>query len=146
MSMEIKEILNPKGWLIGLGAFLLVFSIGGILNPESVAEMAWGKDVVITDQIIAYEAMWALHMLPIGILAIATAIFTKGETLAKMAMTSSASFVVIVGGGMGYFTNKYDYSTEGTMALVMPLIVMSAAILMGVAGYLHKDGPDTSTE
>ena len=144
--MEIKEILNQKGWLIGLGAFLLVFSIGGILNPESVAEMAWGKDVVITDQIIAYEAMWALHMLPIGILAIATAIFTKGETLAKMAMTSSASFVVIVGGGMGYFTNKYDYSTEGTMALVMPLIVMSAAILMGVAGYLHKDGPDTSEE
>lgn len=144
--MEIKEILNPKGWLIGLGAFLLVFSIGGILNPESVAEMAWGKDVVITDQIIAYEAMWALHMLPIGILAIATAIFTKGETLAKMAMTSSASFVVIVGGGMGYFTNKYDYSTEGTMALVMPLVVMSAAILMGVAGYLHKDAPDTSEE
>ena len=57
--MEIKEILNPKGWLIGLGTFLLVFSIGGILNPESVAEMAWGKDVVITDQIIAYEAMVA---------------------------------------------------------------------------------------
>ena len=90
--------------------------------------------------------MWALHMLPIGILAIATAIFTKGETLAKMAMTSSASFVVIVGGGMGYFTNKYDYSTEGTMALVMPLVVMSAAILMGVAGYLHKDGPETTED
>ena len=96
-----------------------------------------GDDVEITDEILAYESMWALHMIPFGILAITTAIVVKGEALAKLAMTASASMVLIVGGGMMYFTNHYGYSTEGTMAIVMPLVVMGAAILMGVGGYLH---------
>ena len=135
--MEINKILNPKGWLIGLGVFLLLFSVGGVMDPESVAEMSWGEDVEITDEILAYESMWALHMIPLGIMAITTAIFVKGEALAKLAITASASIVLIVGGGMMYFTNHYDYSTEGTMAVVMPLVVMSAVILMGVSGYLH---------
>ena len=107
------------------------------MDPESVAEMSWGDDVEITDEILAYESMWALHMIPFGILAITTAIVVKGEALAKLAMTASASMVLIVGGGMMYFTNHYGYSTEGTMAIVMPLVVMGAAILMGVGGYLH---------
>ena len=135
--MEINKILNPKGWLIGLGVFLLLFSVGGVMDPESVAEMSWGDDVEITDEILAYESMWALHIIPLGIMAITTAIVVKGEALAKLAITASASLVLIVGGGMMYFTNHYDYSTEGTMAVVMPLVVMSAVILMGVSGYLH---------
>ena len=135
--MEINKILNPKGWLIGLGVFLLLFSVGGVMDPESVAEMSWGDDVEITDEILAYESMWALHMIPLGIMAITTAIVVKGEALAKLAITASASIVLIVGGGMMYLTNHYDYSTEGTMAVVMPLVVMSAVILMGVSGYLQ---------
>ena len=135
--MEINKILNPKGWLIGLGVFVLLFSVGGVMDPESVAEMSWGDDVEITDEILAYESMWALHMIPFGILAITTALVVKGEALAKLAMTASASMVLIVGGGMMYFTNHYGYSTEGTMAIVMPLVVMGATIAMGVGGYLH---------
>ena len=135
--MEINKILNPKGWLIGLGVFVLLFSVGGVMDPESVAEMSWGDDVEITDEILAYESMWALHMIPFGILAITTAIVVKGEALAKLAITASASMVLVVGGGMMYFTNHYGYSNEGTMAVVMPLVVMSAVILMGVSGYLQ---------
>jgi len=135
--MEINKILNPKGWLIGLGVFVLLFSVGGVMDPESVAEMSWGDDVEITDEILAYESMWALHMIPFGILAITTAIVVKGEALAKLAITASASMVLVVGGGMMYFTNHYGYSNEGTMAVVMPLAVMGAVILMGVGGYLH---------
>ena len=137
--MDMKEVLNPKGWLIGLGAFILLFATMGVLDSESVAEMAWGKDVAVTEQMIAYEAMWGLHMIPIGILAISTALFVKGEALAKMAMISSASMTLIVGGGMMYFTRKYEYSTEGTMAVVMPLIVISATIAMGIGGYLNRE-------
>jgi len=135
--MEINKILNPKGWLIGLGVFVLLFSVGGVMDPESVAEMSWGDDVEITDEILAYESMWALHMIPFGILAITTAIVVKGEALAKLAITASASMVLVVGGGMMYFTNHYGYSNEGTMAVVMPLAVMGAVILMGVGGYLR---------
>ena len=135
--MEINKILNPKGWLIGLGVFVLLFATSGVLDPESVAEMSWGDDVEITDEILAYESMWALHMIPFGILAITTALVVKGEALAKLAITASASMVLIVGGGMMYFTNHYNYSNEGTMAIVMPLVVMGATIAMGVGGYLH---------
>ena len=135
--MEIDKILNPKGWLIGLGVFVLLFSVGGVVDPESVAEMSWGEDVEITDEILAYESMWALHMIPFGILAITTAIVVKGEALAKLAITASASMVLVVGGGMMYFTNHYGYSNEGTVAMVLPLVVMLAVVLLGVSGYLH---------
>ena len=135
--MEINKILNPKGWLIGLGVFILLFSVSGVMDPESVAEMSWGEDVEITDEILAYESMWALHMIPFGILAITTAIVVKGEALAKLAITASASMVLVVGGGMMYFTNHYGYSNEGTVAMVLPLVVMSAVVLLGVSGYLH---------
>jgi hypothetical protein len=140
LDMEINKILNPKGWLIGLGVFVLLFSVSGVMDPESVAEMSWGEDVEITDEMLAYESMWALHMIPFGILAITTALVVKGESLAKLAMTASASMVLIVGGGMMYFTNHYGYSNEGTLAIVMPLVVMGATIAMGVGGYLsYKD-------
>lgn len=135
--MEINKILNPKGWLIGLGVLILFFSLAGVLNPETVAEESWGDDVEITDEMIAYEAMWALHMIPLGILAITTALVVKGQALAKMAITASASIVLIVGGGMMYFTNHYGYSNDGTAATVIPLVVMGLVILLGVAGYLH---------
>ena len=83
--MEINKILNPKGWLIGLGALVLLLSVGGVMDPESVAEMSWGEDAEITDEILAYESMWALHMIPFGILAITTGLVVKGEELAKLA-------------------------------------------------------------
>ena len=135
--MEIDKILNPKGWLIGLGVFVLLFSVSGVMDPESVAEMSWGEDAEITDEMLAYESMWALHMIPFGILAITTALVVKGEALAKLAITASASVVLIIGGGMMYFTNHYGYSNEGTLAIVLPLVIMVATIAMGIGGYLN---------
>tara|TARA_B100000212_G_scaffold206347_1_gene155692 strand:- start:98 stop:532 length:435 start_codon:yes stop_codon:yes gene_type:complete len=135
--MEINKILNPKGWLIGLGVFVLLFSVSGVMDPESVAEMGWGEDAEITDEMLAYESMWALHMIPFGILAITTALVVKGEALAKLAITASASVVLIIGGGMMYFTNHYGYSNEGTLAIVLPLVIVVATIAMGIGGYLH---------
>ena len=99
--------------------------------------MGWGEDAEITDEMLAYESMWALHMIPFGILAITTALVVKGEALAKLAITASASVVLIIGGGMMYFTNHYGYSNEGTLAIVLPLVIMVATIAMGIGGYLH---------
>lgn len=141
--MDIKEILNPKGWLIGLGVVVLLLGTMNVFTAEEVAEMGWGEDnVAAHDE--AYEQMWGLHMIPYGILAIATGLFVKGKALSQMAMTASGAIVVIIGGGMMWLTNKHEYSNEGTAALVIPLIIMGVTILMGVAGYLHMD--DTSEE
>tara|TARA_B100001559_G_scaffold309273_1_gene303320 strand:- start:427 stop:858 length:432 start_codon:yes stop_codon:yes gene_type:complete len=136
--MDIKEILNPKGWLIGLGVVVLLLGTMNVFTAEEVAEMGWGEDnVAAHDE--AYEQMWGLHMIPYGILAIATGLFVKGKALSQMAMTASGAIVVIVGGGMMWLTNKHEYSNDGTAALVIPLIIMGVTILMGVAGYLHMD-------
>ena len=136
--MDVKEILNPKGWLIGLGVVVLLLGTMNVFTAEEVAEMGWGEDnVAAHDE--AYEQMWGLHMIPYGILAIATGLFVKGKALSQMAMTASGAMVVIVGGGMMWLTNKHEYSNDGTAALVIPLIIMGVTILMGVAGYLHMD-------
>lgn len=136
--MDVKKILNPKGWLIGLGVVVLLLGTMNVFTAEEVAEMGWGEDnVAAHDE--AYEQMWGLHMIPYGILAIATGLFVKGKALSQMAMTASGAMVVIVGGGMMWLTNKHEYGNDGTAALVIPLIIMGVTILMGVAGYLHMD-------
>lgn len=141
--MDVKKILNPKGWLIGLGVVVLLLGTMNVFTAEEVAEMGWGEDnVAAHDE--AYEQMWGLHMIPYGILAIATGLFVKGKALSQMAMTASGAMVVIVGGGMMWLTNKHEYGNDGTAALVIPLIIMGVTILMGVAGYLHMD--DTAEE
>ena len=40
--MGMKEILNPKGWMIGLGVIVILAALGNIAGAETVAEDAWG--------------------------------------------------------------------------------------------------------
>jgi len=136
--MEIKEILNPKGWMIGLGVIVILAALGNIAGAESVAEQGWGEDNIMGNE-AAYEEMWGLHLIPLGAMAIATGLFVKGQALSQMAMTASAAIVVIIGGGMGFMTQRHDYGTGGGAATIIPLIMLSLVILLGVSGYMHKD-------
>ncbi len=142
-SMDIKKILNPKGWLIGLGILVILLAAGNILGSEDVAETSWGEDNIKGNE-AAYEEMWALHLIPLGIMAITTGLFVKGKALSQMAMAASGSIVVVIGGGMGFMTQKHDYGTSGGAATIIPLIVMLLVILLGVAGYIHKDEAEES--
>jgi len=54
--MEMKEILNPKGWMIGLGVIVILAALGNIVGAESVAEDAWGEDNIMGNE-AAYEEM-----------------------------------------------------------------------------------------
>ena len=96
--MDMKEILDPKKLMIATGVMVVIISCIGIANGEQWAEWAW-DDEPIGEHDAAYEQMWALHMLPIGLFAIGTGLFVTGKPLAQMAMLSSASVLVIVGGG-----------------------------------------------
>tara|TARA_Y100001933_G_scaffold256733_1_gene301801 strand:- start:37 stop:162 length:126 start_codon:yes stop_codon:yes gene_type:complete len=40
--MEIKEILNPKGWLIGMGIVVMLLGTANVFTAADVAEMGWG--------------------------------------------------------------------------------------------------------
>ena len=143
--MEIKEILNPKGWLIGLGILVILLAAGNIVGSEDVAETSWGEDNIKGNE-AAYEEMWALHLIPLGIMAITTGLIVKGKALSQMAMAASGSIIVIIGGGMGFMTQRHDYGTSGGAATLIPLIVMLLVILLGVAGYMHKDDSEEAID
>ena len=143
--MEIKEILNPKGWLIGLGILVILLAAGNIVGSEDVAETSWGEDNIKGNE-AAYEEMWALHLIPLGIMAITTGLIVKGKALSQMAMAASGSIIVIIGGGMGFMTQRHDYGTSGGAATLIPLIVMLLVILLGVAGYMHKDDSEEASD
>ena len=63
--MEVKEILNPKGWMIGLGVIVILAALGNIAGAETVAEDAWGEDNIMGNE-AAYEEMWGLHLIPVS--------------------------------------------------------------------------------
>ena len=143
--MDAKKILNPKGWLIGLGILVILLASGNIAGSEEIAETSWGKDNIKGNE-AAYEEMWALHLIPLGIMAITTGLLVKGKALSQIAMTASGTIVVVIGGGMGFMTQRHDYGTSGGAATLVPLIVMLLVILLGVAGYMHKEDPEESGE
>ena len=143
--MDAKKILNPKGWLIGLGILVILLASGNIAESEEIAETSWGKDNIKGNE-AAYEEMWALHLIPLGIMAITTGLIVKGKALSQIAMAASGTVVVVIGGGMGFMTQRHDYGTSGGLATLIPLIVMLLVILLGVAGYMHKDDAEESGE
>ena len=143
--MDAKKILNPKGWLIGLGILVILLASGNIAGSEEIAETSWGKDNIKGNE-AAYEEMWALHLIPLGIMAITTGLVVKGKALSQIAMAASGTIVVVIGGGMGFMTQRHDYGTSGGAATLIPLIVMLLVILLGVAGYMHKDDAEESGE
>ena len=143
--MYAKKILNPKGWLIGLGILVILLASGNIAGSEEIAETSWGKDNIKGNE-AAYEEMWALHLIPLGIMAITTGLVVKGKALSQIAMAASGTVVVVIGGGMGFMTQRHDYGTSGGAATLIPLIVMLLVILLGVAGYMHKDDAEESGE
>ena len=144
-SMDMKKILNPKGWLIGLGILVILLASSNIAGSEEVAKISWGEDNIKGNE-AAYEEMWALHLIPLGIMAIATALIVKGKALSQIAMAASGTVVVVIGGGMGFMTQRHDYGTSGGAATLIPLIVILLVILLGVAGYMHKDDAEESGE
>ena len=73
--MDMKEILDPKKLMIAAGVMVVIISCLGMANSEQWA-WAW-DDEPIGDHDAAYEQMWALHMLPMGLFAIGTALFVK---------------------------------------------------------------------
>ena len=140
LRMDMKEILDPKKLMIAAGVMVVIISCLGMANSEQWAEWAW-DDEPIGEHDAAYEQMWALHMLPMGLFAIGTGLFVTGKPLAQMAMLSSASVLVIVGGGMGYMTGHHGYDgTPPAIWMILPLIALLTTLAMGVGGYLsYKD-------
>ena len=140
--MEVKEILKPKNMMIALGTIVIVMSLYGMTNGDEWAEFGWGEDNVQPHD-EAYEEMWALHIMPLGIMAIITGMVVTGKELAKMAMFAPIVLVNMFV-GMMILASDNGYSTDppGGITGIMGLIMMLTVILTGVSGYMHKDGTE----
>ena len=135
--MEVNEILEPKNLLIAVGIMVIVLSCLGMANSEQWAEWAW-DDEPVGEHDAAYEQMWALHMLPMGIMAIGTGLFVKGKPLAQMSMLASASILLVIGGVMGgYMTGEHGYDgTPPATWMILPILSLLLTLVLGIAGYM----------
>ena len=144
--MEVKEILAPKNMMIALGTIVIIMSLYGMTHGDEWAEFGWGEDNVLAHD-EAYEEMWALHLMPLGIMAIITGMVVTGKELAKMAMFAPIVLVNIFA-GMMILAGDNGYSTDppGGITGIMGLVMMLTVILTGVSGYMHKDDAEEAGE
>ena len=137
--MEIKEILTPKNMLITVGPIVIIMSLWGMTHGDEWAEIGWGEgNVLAHDE--AYEEMWALHLMPLGVMAIVTALVVTGKELAKVAMFAPLALVNMLGGMLILTSdNGYGVTPTGVVAALAGLLML-ATVLTCVSGFMHKDG------
>ena len=52
-------------------------------SGEEWAAVGWGGEENVLPHDAAYEEMWALHLMPLGVMAIATGLFVTGKGTCK---------------------------------------------------------------
>lgn len=116
-------------------------------NSEQWAEWAW-DDEPVGEHDAAYEQMWALHMVPLGIMAIGTGLFVKGKPLAQMSVLASAAILVVIGGGMmGYMVGKHGYDGTPPVAwMIIPILAMLLTLVLGIVGFSKLKEFNSETE
>ena len=96
--MESTNYMNPKYWLIGVGAVNLLFSLYNFFDASGVAEIALTDHYgALSDRELAiataYEEGWGLFGIPYGILAIGAGLVLDSDGQAKMALVSGLAFI-----------------------------------------------------
>ena len=134
--MEAKEIMNPKYWMVGIGGLMLLMSVLGVMDGEQMAEDMWGADNV-AEHDAEYEEMWALNMMPLFAMFVVIGLLAKGKTLAQLTMAASAFSIAFMGVGMMLLTSDSGYGGESSTLM---FIIVGTAALLGISGFLHKDG------
>ena len=133
--MEVKTYLNPKWWLIVLGAIFLVLGAGNYLTAEDAAETAYPDP---TDRDVFYEQTFGLFSMALGSLALATGLFVKGRALSVLAMTASVAMAVVF---VLHF-NAGEVVDYGYNDIRMTVALGTLLGLMGLGGYMHLEGDE----
>lgn len=144
IKTTLKETLDLKILMIAMGTVTILMGLWGVVQGDVWAEYAWGEGNVLAHD-AAYERMWALHIVPYGVLAIGTGLFVTGKALAKMALLCP-SVLVIIFIGMGYFTTEYDYGGPSGLILLIPVMQLLLIVLLGISGYLHLNDDESPSE
>ena len=137
--MDAKTILNPKGWLIGVGIVNILFSIMNYMMGGDVATTALEAEYgALSDRELAvatgYEEGWGIFGIPYGVLAIASGVLLSGSDRAKMALTAGLTFIVTF---LALVTISNANGYEVPMGQAAPLFVVLIALT--ASGYLHMN-------
>ena len=132
--MDLKEIMNPKYWMVGIGSLMLLMSVFGVMDGEQMAADMWGADNV-AEHDAEYEEMWALNMMSLFAMFVFIGVLAKGKTLAQLTMAASASSLVFLVVGMMVLTGDSEYDASSLI-----IIIGGASALLGISGFLNKDG------
>ena len=117
-------------------------SLWGMTHGDEWAEIGWGEgNVLAHDE--AYEEMWALHLMPLGVMAIITAMIVTGKELAKIAMFAPIVLVNMLGGMLILTSdNGYGGTPTGVSAALAGLMML--ATVTCASGFMHKGDTEES--
>jgi|TARA_B100001971_G_C18081964_1_gene478805 hypothetical protein len=129
----IKQYMQPKWWLIGVGTIFMILTLMSYIDGEGTAEMGWGDDYTEND--VFYEKAWAATYLIIAIICLVSGQFVEGRSQAILAMTIAGanilSFILVY---LAAGDLDYGYTEPANAA---PPMVAAAGLFL--SGYLHLE-------
>ena len=131
--MEIKQILQPKYFLIGFGVLFLAAGSYNYIDAENAADTAYPD--TSTDRDVFYEQTFGAFSIGLASLALVTGIFVQGRELSILAIAASVSMLVVF--SLHYSAGEvvdYGYNDPVLFGILASLLV-----LLGASGYIHLE-------
>ena len=144
----IKQYMQPKWWLIGVGTIFTIIGLMNYLDGEGAAETAWGEAGYAEDGTkmgqypvdVFYEQAWASNILWVAIIALASGLLIEGRALSIVAMAISGGYVlsfILQSHANSYLESvvlSYGYLEPAKAA---PGLIAAAGLFL--SGYLHLE-------
>ena len=131
----MKEYMQPKWWLTGVGTIFTIFMLLTYTEIMNAAETGWGADNY-DDRDVFYEKAWASTFLLVAIITLVSGQFVEGRAQAILAITiGGGNILTFILTFLAAGDLEYGYTDDpGEWALPM---ICATCIL--VSGYLHLD-------
>ena len=131
----MKEYMQPKWWLTGVGTIFTIFMLLTYTEIMNAAETGWGADNY-DDRDVFYEKAWASTFLLVAIITLVSGQFVEGRAQAILAITIGGGNILtfiltfLAAGDLGY-------GYTDSPANWAPPMVMAAGLFL--SGYLHLE-------
>ena len=129
----IKQYMQPKWWLIVVGAIFTIFALLTYMDGDGAAETGWGNDYTAND--VFYEKAWGANVLMIAIIALVSGFLIKGRALSIIAMTIAGvnilSFILVY-----LAAGDLEYGFLDPSNAAPPMVI---AVGLFLSGYLHLE-------
>ena len=144
----IKQYMQPKWWLIGVGTIFTIIGLMNYLDGEGAAETAWGEAGYAEDGTklspypvdVFYEQAWASNILWVAIIALASGLLIEGRALSIVAMAISGGYVLSF--ILQSLANTYLESLDLSYGYLEPANAapgLIAAAGLFLSGFLHLE-------